>query len=78
MPRFYFHIRRDGFLEVDDEGLEFPGTDEAILEATRAARDILTDRLVGGYFADEECIELTAQDGTLLHRVPFQFHITPE
>lgn len=78
MPKFFFNIRRGGFLEVDDDGLELPSIDEAVQEATLAARDILTDKLVRGYFEDEECIEVTAQDGVVLGRVPFKFDIAQE
>jgi hypothetical protein len=50
----------------------------AIQEAVRTARDMLSDKLVGGSFRDEECIELTTQDGAVLRQVPFKFVIMTE
>ena len=48
MPRFYFDLREGSLFLPDDEGLEFPGLDEAEREAAEAAAEIGRDRLPKG------------------------------
>lgn len=41
MPRFYFHIRDGDLLEIDPDGLEFATLEYAVLDARKAAREML-------------------------------------
>jgi hypothetical protein len=41
MPRFYFHHRSNGQLEMDPSGLQFPNADEALTHALSSTSDVL-------------------------------------
>src|SRR5204863_8109479 len=41
MGRFYFHLRVDGELQLDEEGQDFPDVSAARHEAVNAARELL-------------------------------------
>lgn len=46
MSRFYFHIRHDDVLTLDEEGLELSGIDAARDEAVSSARDLVRGGLL--------------------------------
>jgi hypothetical protein len=72
MPRYYFHVRKDGVLEEDLEGVEFPTLNHAHIEAIQAAREILAEKVLADDVIDGQRFEITAEDGTLLLDVPFR------
>jgi hypothetical protein len=72
MPRFYFHIRKDGQLDRDPEGSEFDSLDMALKEAELAAREILADRLQSGEVVDGECFVIVLEDDTVVGELPFR------
>ena len=39
MGRFYFHLKQEGHLVTDQEGLEFPSLSEAKQEVLQVARE---------------------------------------
>jgi hypothetical protein len=45
MRRFYFHLRQDGELVLDDEGIELPDVATARREAERGARELLAEAI---------------------------------
>jgi hypothetical protein len=46
MSRFYFHIRQDDFLTLDDEGLELSSIDAARDEAASSTQDLVRSGLL--------------------------------
>ena len=42
MPRYFFHLRRNGRLESDPDGVQCPSVHAARREAMRTAREILS------------------------------------
>jgi hypothetical protein len=72
MPRYHFHLRKNGILEVDPEGAELPTLDAARDEAVLAAREILAERLLQGEVLDGDCFVITREDGTTVMEVPFK------
>lgn len=72
MPRFFFHIRDGVNLETDPDGLEFPSLESAILDAQKAAREILAEKLIIGERIDGQRFEIASEDGTVLETVAFR------
>jgi hypothetical protein len=72
VPRFYFHIRDGEALEVDPQGVEFPSLESAILDARRAAREILAERLMEGETVDWQSFEITSEDGMFVEKLTFK------
>ena len=72
MPRYFFHIRKNGILEEDPEGAELPTLDAARNEAILAAREILAERVLQGQALDGDCFVISQEDGTVLVEVSFK------
>lgn len=72
MPRYFLHIRSDGRLIEDLEGVDLNGEKEALDEATDAAREILAERVRKGEFIEDEHFEVHDQNGTKLFSLPFR------
>lgn len=72
MPKYYFHVRKNGLLEQDPEGAEFPTLEAAYGEAIQAAREMLAEKVLSGGVIDGHKFEITAEDGTVLRDVPFR------
>jgi hypothetical protein len=72
MPRYYFHIRKDGHLEEDHEGAVFPSLDDACEEALQAAREMLAEKVLANDVIDGQQFEISDEDGYLLQTVPFR------
>jgi hypothetical protein len=46
MGRYYFDLRDDNGITVDDEGMELPGLERAREEAARSLADMARDAIV--------------------------------
>jgi len=69
MPRYFFHIiERNGVIDRDLEGYEFPDADAARQEAHRVANDLVFDALADGTAA-RETIEVIDEWGQLVLRL---------
>lgn len=72
MPRFFFHIREGVFREIDPVGCEFASLEHAIIDARKAAREILAERIVADEPIDRQQFEITDEKGKVLETVPFR------
>jgi hypothetical protein len=72
MPRYYFHIRREGKLMRDNEGAELPGVKAAFHEAQVAAREILAEKILRGEVIDGDEFEIEDELGKKLFDIPFK------
>lgn len=72
MPRFFFHVRNGATLETDSDGLDFPSLESAILDARKAAREMLAEMLLSGERIDGQRFEIASSDGTVLETVVFR------
>jgi hypothetical protein len=71
MPTYFFHIRSEGSLIEDDEGLDLCGLDRAKLEAIAGARNIVVDRAQSGEaIGINDAFEITGESGEVLLTVP--------
>jgi hypothetical protein len=69
MPRFYFHLARDGGRLQDEEGLALPDAEAAWYQAVRSARELVrAEPIVGGRW-DRQAIEIVDEVGTPVDQV---------
>lgn len=72
MPRYYFHIRDGNVPSQDPEGAEFDTVELARIEAAKAARELLSERVLHGELVDGQSFELTGEDGRVEEVVKFK------
>ena len=72
MPRYYFHVRKDGLLEEDPEGAEFASADLAYDEALKGAREIMGEKVARGEIVDGQTFEITSESGEIVATLPFK------
>jgi hypothetical protein len=78
MARYYFHLRRDPKLIEDWEGGEFQSLDDAIAEASKAAKELVINAIRTGRPLDGDRVEVWVQGGgqvgevALLDVIPFR------
>jgi len=72
MPRFYFHIRDGNFREIDPEGVEFASLEHAVLDARKAAREILAEKLIADEPIDGQRFEIADESGEVVETVMFK------
>jgi hypothetical protein len=70
MKRYYFHVKSDGKLISDPEGLELPDLNEARREAVRGARDLLVEAIRFGEPRVPEAFVIADESGRTLHVLP--------
>lgn len=70
--RYFFHLRIDRELHVDDVGVELTDLDSAYLEAFQAAQDMWGELLADRCDPLERSFEIVDSDGRLLLIVPFR------
>lgn len=68
MPRYFFHVH-DGQNWRDDDGTEFPGLDEARLEAVRYVGRLVHDQARSIAAGEDWHLELTDATGLILFRI---------
>jgi hypothetical protein len=66
VAKFFFHVKRDGELITDDEGLDLPSMSEASRAALATARELLADAVKFGKSDVPEAIILEDDAGRLL------------
>lgn len=72
MPRFYFHIQDGAFREIDPYGLEFASLEHAVLDAKKAAREMLAEKLIANEHIDGQRFEIADETGAVLETVTFR------
>jgi hypothetical protein len=70
MARFYFHLKGDGVLVTDDEGLDLPSISEATKVALASARELLADAIKFGKPQVPEAIIVADEMGQPLLELP--------
>jgi hypothetical protein len=69
MPRFYFHLARDGGRLQDEEGLALPDAEAAWYQAVRSARELIRADLTLGVCWDHQAIEIVDEVGAPVDRL---------
>ena len=63
MGRFYFHLRTDGQLMPDEEGVDLPDLSAAQREAIAAARELLAEAIKDGKPNVPEAFVIADEEG---------------
>jgi hypothetical protein len=69
MPQFYFHIREQGRLIPDEEGMNLRNLKEAKQEALESCLDLVRNRVHGHHRVDGLRIEIANASGTIIDSV---------
>ena len=69
MPRYYFHVAREGGLLQDEEGLALPDAEAAWYQAVRSARELVRAELTLGGRWERQSIEICDERGARLDQV---------
>jgi hypothetical protein len=71
MPRFYLHLRQDGELILDDEGVELADVAAARRKAERGARELLAEAIKAGKDTVADAFVIADEFGRPLDTVLF-------
>ncbi|MDQ0471496.1 DUF6894 family protein [Labrys wisconsinensis] len=71
MSRFYFHLRQQDGLTIDDEGYEARDVAQALEEGMEAVRAVLVDALLAGIDVSASAFECTDEQGDVLFFLEF-------
>jgi hypothetical protein len=77
MVKYHFHILHNGIREEDPDCADIATLDLAIEEAIRAAREIMSERILVGDSMDAARFEIATEDGTVVQLVHFRSGIHP-
>jgi hypothetical protein len=72
LPKYFFHLRTDGILELDEVGADFQSDDLAMLDASNAVREMVLDAVVSGENPLVQQFEITREDGLIVSILPFK------
>jgi hypothetical protein len=72
LTQYFFHLRTDGILELDEVGADFKSDDLAVLDASNAVREMVLDAVVSGDTPLVQQFEITREDGTIVSILPFR------
>jgi hypothetical protein len=71
MPYYYFHLKTDSELSIDEAGAEMASLAEAKYEAVMSAREILADAIRVGKSKVPEAFVIADEAGRTLHVLTF-------
>ena len=72
MARYYFHVRRDGQLIRDEEGVDLSDISAAKQEALKGARELLADAIKTGRRTVPDALVVTDEAGREVDTVTLQ------
>ncbi|WP_436640350.1 DUF6894 family protein [Microbaculum sp. FT89] len=72
MPRYFFHIRDDGLLVTDVEGVELPDIPDLEERLLRVAREVLAEDEWKAELTDGRSFEIVNEEGRTILIVPFR------
>ena len=70
MPRFYFHLCREGGQLDDEQGMSLPDTEAAFYQAVRSARELLRADLELGCRWEDQAIIIADDSGARVEQLP--------
>lgn len=71
MPRFHFHVRREGRLATDEEGSDHEDPHAALAEAVEGARELVAAWVAAGDPIDPGGVIVTDETGSVVGEVRF-------
>jgi uncharacterized protein YfcZ (UPF0381/DUF406 family) len=76
MPRYFFHLRRDGVLDKDPDGVECASLAMARQEAMKTAREMISREALAEREPSECSFEIEDEAGRVIARVRFTHEIS--
>jgi hypothetical protein len=70
MAKFYFHLKADGELVTDDEGVDLPSMTDATRLALESARELLANAIKFGNAKVPEAFVVADETGQALFELP--------
>jgi hypothetical protein len=70
MARFFFHVRNDGELISDHDGIDLPGLNEAAREALQSVRELLAEAIKTGKPKVAEAVLVADEAGQIVLEMP--------
>lgn len=71
MERYFFHLRKDDQLIVDEEGSEYENREIAQKAGYADAREFIANQIRAGQSVLPWSLEITASDGSLIEKISF-------
>jgi hypothetical protein len=72
MPRYFFHIKEEAVTMLDHEGVELENLHAVRNEATQAARQSISERVLDGHGPDGRTFVVTDEQGRTVLTFPFK------
>ena len=76
MPAYYFHIRDNGVLLRDPDGLELPDLDAARAECKRLILSVLKEEQIDEQFSVNRQFQIEDETGRTILIVPFRLALS--
>ena len=77
MPAYYFHIRDNGVLLRDPDGLELPDLDAARAECKRLILSVLREEPISEELSANREFEVVDETGRTVLLIPFRLALSP-
>jgi hypothetical protein len=77
MPAYYFHIRDNGTLIRDPDGLELPDLDAARVECKKLILSVLREELIDEQLSANRLFQVEDEIGRTVLVVPFRMALSP-
>jgi len=71
MPRYFFHIKRDGEVLIDREGVELSDVDAASRVAVLDARTLMSEDILAGRLTIGSIFLIANDQGKIVFEFPF-------
>jgi len=71
VPVYFFNVRQEDRLGIDEAGVDLPGLEAAHQHATELAREIMCDAVLEGEVALDRSVEVTDEAGGIVLVLPF-------
>jgi len=72
MPRYFFHIKDEATTMLDQEGIELDDLEAVRNEATQAARQGMSERVLDGHAPNDRTFVVTDEQGRVVLNFPFK------
>ena len=76
MPRYFFHSKDEATTMLDHEGIELTDMEAVREEATQAARQSMSERVLDGHEPDGRAFVVTDEKGDVVLTFPFKLAIS--
>jgi hypothetical protein len=76
LGHYFFHLRYDGGLPIDEEGRRYATLDDVIAASFLDARSIMAEDVKKGELNLDQCLDVSDTNSVLVHRLDFVDAIT--